>query len=67
MREEDKLIEEARRSREQTERLREDSGLGSSDAEPDDSSPEPDRPKQREGEPWAKTSSGDADHLTDDD
>jgi len=48
--EEQKLIEDARRSREETEKLREETL-------PDEPSP---------GEPWAKTSSGDADHVTDD-
>jgi len=28
---------------------------------------EPKAPKGAEGEPWAKTSSGDAEHVTDDD
>jgi hypothetical protein len=63
MREEEELTERARRSREETEQLREESGLDSDDAESkDDDAPEP-----REGEPWAKTSSGDAEHITDDD
>jgi hypothetical protein len=52
MREEEELIEEARRSVEETEELREESGLGQSS---DDSQPGP------------KTSSGDADGATDDD
>ena len=62
MRDEDELIERARHSREETEQLREESGLGSDDVEP----PAEARPKTREGEPWAKTSSGDAEHVTDD-
>ena len=63
---EQRLIEEARKSREETQELREESGLGrESDPErepaaDDDSAPSP-------GEPWAKTSSGDADEVTDDD
>jgi hypothetical protein len=63
MREEDELFEEAHRSREETEELREESGLGSDDGEP----PNEDRPKPREGEPWAKTSSGDAENVAQDD
>ena len=34
--------------------------------EPRDDDPEPENDKPREGEPWAKTSSGDADSVTDD-
>ncbi len=61
MREEDELIEQARESREKTEELRDERDGESRDAEPKhDSQPEPD-----EGEPWAKTSSGDAEHLAD--
>lgn len=45
MTDEEQLTEEARRSREETEKLREES----------------------QKEPWAKTSSGDADSITDDD
>jgi hypothetical protein len=62
MREEDELFEQACHSREETEQLREESGLGSHGAEPKDDSDT----KPREGEPWAKTSSGDAEHITDD-
>jgi hypothetical protein len=46
---EQKLTEEARKSREQTEELREESEAEIS------------------GEPWAKTSSGDKENVTDDD
>jgi hypothetical protein len=63
MREEDELIEQARQSREETEELREESGLGSGEVEPSKA----ERTKPRDGEPWAKTSSGDAEHVTDDD
>ena len=52
MTEEEELTEEAKLSREETEKLREES------LPPDEPSP---------GEPWAKTSSGHADHITDDD
>jgi hypothetical protein len=48
---EQRLIEEARRSREETEELRK---------EGEETEDEP-------GNPWAKTSSGDADSVTDDD
>jgi hypothetical protein len=63
MREEEELTEEARRSREQTRELREESGLGDH-AESDS---EPNVPRTPEGEPRAKTSSGDADSVTEDD
>ena len=63
MREEDELIEQARHSREETEQLREESGLGSDEVEPPAEEPR----KPHEGEPWAKTSSGDAENVTDDD
>ena len=57
MEEEQRLIEEARRSQEATEELREKGTA----AEPEetDSSEDP-------GNPWAKTSSGDADSVSDD-
>jgi hypothetical protein len=64
-RDEEELTDEARRSREETQELREESGLGR-DAEPGPPAPDdslPDSP----AEPWAKTSSGDADSVTDDD
>jgi hypothetical protein len=63
MREEDELFEQAQHSREETERLREESGLGSDDVEP----PKEERPKPREGEPQSKTSSGDRESVTDED
>ena len=47
--EEERLIEEARKSREETEKLRKESEEAVS------------------GEPWAKTSSGDTDEVTEDD
>jgi hypothetical protein len=47
--EEEQLIEEARKSREETEKLRKESD------------------SELSGEPWAKTSSGDKDEITDDD
>jgi hypothetical protein len=55
--EEQRLIEEARRSREESRRLREE---GATEQPEDEESP--DGP----GNPWAKTSSGDADSITDD-
>jgi hypothetical protein len=59
MKEEDqRLIDEARRSREATEELREEGS-----AEEPDESDEPDEA----GNPWAKTSSGEADSVTEDD
>jgi hypothetical protein len=56
--EDQRLIEEARRSRDATEELRK---TGSA-PEP----PESDRSTEA-GNPWAKTSSGDADSITEDD
>jgi hypothetical protein len=65
MSDEEELIEEARRSEEKTQELREESGLGRDDepGPPASEDPLPDAPR---GEPWAKTSSGDADDVTDD-
>jgi len=57
--EDQRLIEEARRSREATEELRE---TGSA-PEPQEEPAEP----SEAGNPWAKTSSGDADSITEDD
>jgi hypothetical protein len=65
MSEEEELIEEARRSEQKTQELREESGLGR-DAEPGPPAPEDPLPDPPRGEPWAKTSSGDADEITDD-
>ena len=64
--EEQRLIEEARKSQEETQDLREESGLDRDD-EPDEPPAEDEMPESPEGEPWAKTSSGDADEITDDD
>jgi hypothetical protein len=67
MNEEQELTEEARRSREETQELREESGLGR-DGEPGPPAPESSLPDDAPGDgPWAKTSSGDADNVTDDD
>ncbi len=63
---EQELTEDARRSREETQQLREESGLGR-DAEPGPPAPDDPLPDAPEGEPWAKTSSGDADSVSDDD
>ena len=63
--EEERLIEEAQKSQEETQELREESGQGRED-EPD---PPPDADAtlaSPEGEPSAKNSSGDADEITDD-
>jgi len=61
---EQRLREEARESREKTQELRKESGLAREDepAPPPDDDELPDAPD----EPWAKTSSGDADEVTDD-
>jgi hypothetical protein len=64
MKDEEELAAEARRSQEETEKLREESGLGGDAAE---RSSQTQPPETRQGEPWAKTSSGDADHVVDDD
>jgi hypothetical protein len=66
MSEEQELTDEARRSREQTQQLREESGLGR-DGEPGPPAPESALPDDAPPEPWAKTSSGDADTVTGDD
>jgi hypothetical protein len=63
--EEQRLIQEAHKSQDETQDLREESGLGR-EGEPDEP-PEEDKRESPEGEPWAKTSSGDADEVTDDD
>ena len=63
--EEEQLIEEARKSREKTQQLREESGLGRND-EPGPPPEEDETPEGPEGEPWAKTSSGDTDDVVDD-
>jgi hypothetical protein len=65
MSDEEELIEEARRSEEKTQELREESGLGRGD-EPGPPAPEDPLPDAPRGEPWAKTSSGDADEITED-
>jgi hypothetical protein len=64
--EEQRLIEEAQKSQEETQDLREESGLGR-DGEPDAPADEDETLESPEGEPWAKTSSGDKDEITDDD
>ena len=63
--EEEQLIEEARKSREKTQQLREESGFAR-DVEPGEPRDEDETPEGPEGEPWAKTSSGDKDEVTDD-
>ena len=64
--EEQRLIEEAQKSQEETQELREESGLGRDD-ELDAPPQEDETLESPEGEPWAKTSSGDAHEITDDD
>jgi hypothetical protein len=63
---EEELIEEARRSVEETQELREESGLGRDD-EPGPPAPEDPLPEKHDLQPWAKTSSGDKEHVTTDD
>ena len=64
--EEQRLIEQAQKSQEETQDLREESGLGRDD-EPEEPPEEDKTPESSEGEPWAKTSSGEADEVADDD
>jgi hypothetical protein len=66
MADEQELFEEARRSRADTDELREESGLGS-DATPEPPPPESPLPHKDDPQPWAKTSSGNVDSVTDDD
>jgi hypothetical protein len=61
MREEEELIEEAQRSRAETAKLRGD------DPPSEEPPPESPLPEKHDPQPWAKTSSGDADSLTTDD
>jgi hypothetical protein len=56
MREEEKLIEDAQRSRDETAKLRDG----------EEPSQDVDVPEHHDPEPWAKTSSGDKDSVTDD-
>jgi hypothetical protein len=60
MREERELIEEARRSIEETEKLREESGLGEG-AEPGPPPKDEPLPEKDDPEPWAKAGGGAAD------
>ena len=62
MREEEELIEEAQRSRAETAKLRD----GEEPAR-DGDVPESPLPEKHDPQPWAKTSSGDADSITTDD
>ena len=62
--EEQRLIEEAAKSREETQELREESGLGR-ESDPE-LAPEEDESRESPGEPWAKTSGGNPDEITDD-
>ena len=66
MSDEEELIEEARHSREETQQVREESGLAR-DAGPGPPAPADPLPEKDDPQPWAKTSSGDADSVTDDD
>ena len=65
MSDEAELAAEARRSQEETQKLREESGLGR-DAEPASPPPDDPLPDAPRGEPWAKSSSGDANSVSDD-
>jgi hypothetical protein len=69
VKDEAELADEARRSRDETRRLREESGLDpDADAEPEPQPPDETSEQDAPGNgPWAKTSSGDADSITDDD
>jgi hypothetical protein len=67
MSEEEELAAEAKRSQEKTQELREESGLGDEQESESPPPPEDRLPDAPRGEPWAKTSSGDADSVTDDD
>jgi hypothetical protein len=58
--EEHELIEEARKSREETQELREESGLGRESEPEQEPTPEKDETLDSPDEPWAKTSSGDS-------
>ena len=66
MTEEEQLIEDARRSRAETQELREAAGLEAG-ADPGPPAPNSALPAAPDGEPSAKTSSGDADSTTGDD
>ena len=63
--EDQRLLEEAKQSREETQEVREEAGLGR-DADPGEAPPQQQATDAPDGEPWAKTSSGDADDVTDD-
>jgi hypothetical protein len=71
VREEEHLIEQARASRDETRRVRDETLGGDGEAEPRADSPHPARdgsphPEKHDPEPWAKTSSGDSDSVTED-
>ena len=63
MSEEEELIADAQRSRAETAKLRD----GEEPPRSDDDAPESPLPEKHDPEPWAKTSSGDADSMTSDD
>ena len=60
-----RLLEEAKQSREENQQVREEAGR-ERDAEPGEAPPQQAETDGPDGEPWAKTSSGDADEITDD-
>jgi hypothetical protein len=60
-----RLLEEAKASREENQQVREEAGR-ERDAEPGAAPPQQAETDGPDGEPWAKTSSGDADEITDD-
>jgi hypothetical protein len=66
MSEDERLLDEARRSREETEAVREHRD-GESEADAVSPEAEPSHAEPSPGEPWAKTSSGDAGSIVDDD
>jgi hypothetical protein len=63
--EDQRLLEEAKQSREENQELREAAGHETED--PGKAPPQQAATDGPDGEPWAKTSSGDADDVTDDD
>ena len=60
-----RLLEEAKQSREENQQVREEAGR-KRDAEPGEAPPQQAETDGPDGEPWAKTSSGDAGEVTDD-
>jgi hypothetical protein len=65
--EEQELTEKAQKSRHETQELREESGLDRESDPERESTPDRDESLDSPPEPWAKTSSGDKENVTDDD